>query len=250
MRKLSLSAILSVLLLAAGATVANANPISILLATGDSFTDVQPQLQSLGYSVTVSNPTTWGSGFNYSPYNVVAFPYGTSNPADIGHLIAAVDSGNLGVVFFRGYGAETTAASLGLISTSVGYQLQFQTPTSLNVLNTSNYITSNLTPGTYNLGYDYMAYVYSPGADTSTLATGPDGAALVISDTLRAVITPYYGHPSGAGNETPVGFQITERSIAWAAGMDTVSAPEPATIALFGTALLGLGLARGRRRSI
>jgi hypothetical protein len=230
-------------ILTCGVQPAEAEPLKILLAEpSDMGTDVLTRLAGLGHEVTVSAASSWGSSFDYSPYDVVAFQFTSGSPGDVQHLVAAVDSDSVGVVFFRGgFFVETVAAELGLIA---GGELGFQQPAVVEVLDTSHYITSSLLVGPHDLGYTYMSRVSAPGAATTTLATGPDGPALVVHNTRRAVITPFYGNPKHYQDETPTGLQITERSLEWAAG----AVPEPPTLALL---LIAAGILRayvGRRR--
>ncbi|MDH3217480.1 MAG: hypothetical protein OEN01_14555 [Candidatus Krumholzibacteria bacterium] len=200
--------------------VAPAHALSILLAGGTM--NCVPRLTGLGHTVTVSDETTWGSIFDYSPYDVVAFEFGSTNPTDINRLVAAVDAGQVGVVFFRGAGAEATAIALGLIT---GLAVFWQTPTDLNVVDNSHCITSHLPLGIINLGYMYMSYVQSPGASTTALATGPDGAALLVHNTRRAAITPYYAHATDHNLENSAGLAITDRTLQWAAGQACTTTP-------------------------
>ena len=198
-------------LLTVGAGPAQA--ASVLLAGGGS-TSVEARLTGLGHTVTVSDETTWDSSFDYSVYDVVAFELSSFDPADIAHLVAAVDADEVGVVFFRGSGAEPTAVALGLIT---GSSLNWQTPTDVNIVDVSHPITQGLTLGAHSLGYSFMTYAEAPGANTTTLATGVNGSALVVHNTRRAVITPYYAHAGNHDLETATGLEITHQSILWAA---------------------------------
>ncbi len=219
----------------------SAGAVEILLAGAGYHgpTDVVPRLEGLGHMVTVSDPSTWDASFDYSPYDVIAFEHwteGSQDPADILHLVDAVDAGEVGVVFFRGGQAEATAAALGLIG---GGQLMWQTPASLGVVDNSHFITEGLALGPHDLGYTYMSYFDTPGASTTILGNGPNGAALLVHDSRRVVGTPFFGHSAGYGDETETGFELTDRSVQWA------SIPEPATLSLL--AMGALAVARRRR---
>jgi hypothetical protein len=200
----------SILALVAGP----ASALDVLLAGTTSNMDVQARLTGLGHVVTSSDPATWEGSFDYSVCDVVAFQFSSPNPADISNLVTAVDDGLVGVVFFRGHGTEATAIALGMIT---GMNIWWQTPTDLNVIDNTHPITEGLYLGVHNLGYMYMSYVEAVDvANTATLATGPDGPALVVHNTRNVVITPYYAHAVDHGLENQTGLDITERSLQWA----------------------------------
>jgi len=50
--------------------------VNILLTPGSSSSiDVETRLVGLGHTVTISQPSTWGTSFYYSPYDVVTFQF-------------------------------------------------------------------------------------------------------------------------------------------------------------------------------
>jgi len=190
--------------------------LSVLLSPG-TYVDVEitTRLLELGHTVTESDPLNWDGLFDYSVYDVVAFEFASSSPADVSHLVEAVDAGIVGVVIFRGgSGVEAIASALGLIADS---GLSFQGGHQATILANPHLITQNHTPATYDLGYTNTSKVDNPGVDTTILVGGPDGAALVVHNTRRAVVTPFYGHFAGYDNETEVGLTLTDNSLTWAA---------------------------------
>jgi len=249
----------------------NANALSILLSGGhygDQARDVTDRLTSLGHTVTKSNASHWVSNWDYSPYDVVAIqyasnevgvPYGTSeynetNNGGINNLLSAVQNDEVGVVFFRGWAADLTAGALGIAETGENFPWQYATEngqSNFDIIDTSHSITQGMSLGINDLGYTYMGKVTNPGANTTVLANGDDGAALVVHNELRIVSTPFYGYSCTMGNclldyevdnapESALGIQLTENSLQWAAGNLTV-VPVPAAVWLFGSALAGLG---------
>ena len=129
-------------------------------------------------------------------------------------------AGEVGVVFFRGEGAQATARALGIIQdTTLAYPLNWQFAyNNLNVVDNSHPITAGFDLGLHDLGYRYMSYVPEPGAETTVLATGLDGAALVVHNRLRVAVNPSYAHVDGLYvDETPFGLALTERTLQWAA---------------------------------
>lgn len=199
----------------------NANALSILYAGTFPEMDPVPRLEGLGHTVTQLSTNEWGSGFDYSPYDLVVLGYDAQNPRSIANLVAAVRAGRVGVVFLRGWSADVTAQALGLTQSadpgSVG-QLQFQFAyNNLNIVDNSHPITEGIELGIYDLGHRYMTHVTEPGADTTVLATGEEGAALVVHNSLRVVATPFYGHLEDYDLETEFGIALTERALQWAA---------------------------------
>lgn len=221
----------------------SANALSILLTGGNSEREVSERLIGLGHTVEKSNAVWWGSDWDFSSYDVVAFQYGANNPTDIGNLVTAVQAGDVGVVFFRAWGANAAAEALGITTNNDNLDWQYAL-NNFDIVDNNHYITQGKDLGIYDLGYTYMSEVTTPGADTKTLATGPDGAALLVHNSLRVAVTPFYGHVSNFENETPLGMDITERTLQWASGATVV--PVPAAAWLFGSALMGLGWLRRR----
>lgn len=195
-----------------------ANPVhglSILVAPGTNpDIDIVPRLIELGHTVQEMDPANWDATFDYSTYDVVAFQFSSGDPADIPNLVAAVDAEEVGVVCFRATSSIGIATALGLI---VAGTFDYQNGHQFSVIDNAHAITHNLEITTYDLGYTNMSYVTDPGLNTTTLGNGPDGAALVVHDSRRAVMVPFYGHFAGYDTETEIGKGITDRSLLWAA---------------------------------
>ncbi len=222
----------------------NANALSILLNGGNSEREVIDRLIGLGHTVTESNAVWWGSDWDYSPYDVVAFQYGASNPTDIDRLVSKVEAGEVGVVFFRAWGAGATATALGMGDGTFNWQYAYD---NLDIYDNSHYITQGMDLGMNDLGYTYMSSIPNPGVNTTVLAGGTDAAALVVHNSLRVAINPFYGHIDGYELETDLGIEMTERTLQWAAGATVV--PLPAAAWLFGSGLVGLGWLRRRQKA-
>ena len=188
--------------------------LSILVAPGAlPNVNIVPRLIGLGHTVHEIDPSTWDALFDYSAYDVVAFQFLSGSPADISHLVNAVDAGEIGVVFFRG--SQDTALALGLISSS---SFDYQSANPLSLIDINHPITQFLQITTYYPGYGNMTYVTDPGVNTTILGTGVDGAALVAHNTRNVVATPYYGAYWEQDIETEVGLAITDNCLMWAAG--------------------------------
>jgi len=221
-----------------------AQALSILFESGSSM-DVEGRLTGLGHELTLSDATTWNSTFDYSIYDLVVFEYGSQDPADINHLVNSVSNNDVGVVFFRGYGVESTIQALGLASDTL---IDWQAPVDLNIIDNTHEITSFLDSGVHDLGFSYMTEVGAPGIDTTVLGTGSSGASLVVHNTLRAAIAPFYGHDSNYDQETADSIQLTENVLQWAAGDSAATHPvsAPATALLLSLGIIGLMATRKR----
>jgi hypothetical protein len=239
----------------------NANALSILLSGGSSERDLSERLTSMGHTVVYSQANFWTSTNTiYKDYDVVALHTGTNEVADIDHLLTAVQKEEVGVVFFRGTTFDglyevpsATAIALGMGDGIFTSQFTYaqdsmgnNTDTSIfDIIDTSHPITQGMSLGINDLGYTYMSLIPAPGVDTTVLANGADGAALVVHNSFRVAITPFYGHPDGYDDETALATQLTENTLQWAAGMTVV--PIPAAVWLFGSALAGLGWIRRKQ---
>lgn len=234
----------------------NANALSILLAGGARDRDTADRLVELGHTVTKVNAAWFHASWDYSPYDVLAMQYGTNEVADIDHLVSTVQAGELGVVFFRAWGAEQTASALGMVDLdqiepgSSAFNWQYA-QNNFNVVDNSHYITQGVSLGQHDLGYTYMTDNPNPGADTTVLATGANGATLIVHNTLRVVTAPFYGNVAGWDDETEFSMQLTENTLQWAAGagVNPNVVPIPAAVWLFASGLGLLGWMRRKRAS-
>lgn len=240
MRKLLATALLAVFSL-------NANALSILHTGYSPERDVVPRLESLGHTVDAYYNTTFmDENFDYSPYDLVVFGYAAAYQGSIPGLVDAVDNGEVGVVFFRSWGVGELAQAFGMSGGEFDWQYATESGTDkFDVTNNNHYITQGLNLGINELGYTYMNYSPNPGPNASVLANGDDGAALLVHNSLRVAIAPFYGHEDGYELETAESIAMTERTLQWAAGAGPIGVvPIPAAAWLFGSALLGLGWVR------
>ncbi len=218
---------------------------SAVILVEDGTLDVSARLVSLGHRVVVSNSSSWGANFDYSPYDLVAFNFGSSNPADMDRFLSAVTNNQLGALFFRGSGSEATLKALGLIANVQG-SMYWQNTYNFSITNNSHAITSTFQKGSMDLGFSYITHSLKTGTNTTTLATGSTGAALVVHNTLKAAILPFYGHTANFDKETAASLLLTQNAINWAA-RPTNAVPEPESLAIIALGLLGLAVRRYKR---
>ena len=149
--------------------------------------------------------------------------------------------------FFRAWGAPEPAQAFGISGGEFDWQYATEAGVDkFDVLTNDHYITQGLDLGINELGYTYMNYSPNPGPNATVLANGDDGAALLVHNSLRVAVAPFYGHYYNYENETAASIAMTERTLQWAAGAGAIGVvPIPAALWLFGSALLGLaGLRR------
>ena len=171
---------------------------------------VDDRIIGLGHSVTQLNTGLWDDSFDYSPCDLVAFDFGTSNPASIPNLVAAVDAGDVGAVFFRGTGAEQTMVAL-----DTGRSEYWQSRAKLNVVNTSHPVTAGLAPDTFDPGFVYSTQYTGVGSDMTVLETLPRSGctALAVHNTRRVALSYFYGHFSVYSSETQASIDLTEGTL-------------------------------------
>lgn len=230
-------------ILSCGCVLQSQAAINILLAADATpSTDLETRFSALGHTVTVSNPAAWDATFDYSSYDVVAIGHDSLPISSESHLIANVTGGTVGLLIGRAFETASTNISAGLGLTS-GADNDWQ-GTSMTVLDNTHPITSHLSLGGHNFGYRYATEVTDAvGTDATVLMNGGDGnPSLVVHDSVRAAIIPYYGHFKDEGLATADALTLTDNAILWAAAI-----PEPSSALLFGVGAIGFTVFRRKK---
>jgi hypothetical protein len=177
-----------------------------LISDGYGSATLQTYLTGWGYTVTIVSGASLTSAFDYSPYDVVAFMY-DATIADPAHLIAENVAGHVGIVFHRG---DSVLATFGMGASG------FYQSGAFAVTDNSHYVSSPFAVGPVDVYYTYKSIVNSPAAGTRVLGTATS-PSLVVHNTYRRIVTPYYGHPAGMP-WSAAGATLTRRSYEWASG--------------------------------
>jgi hypothetical protein len=181
--------------------------ILILESNYNYSVNAQNEFIAMGHTATVIDASLLTSSFNYSPYDVVVFGYNSALPADLAHLLNENTNCNLGIVIMRG---DATVDDLDMGASGYWNGGNFQ------VDDNTHWITSPFATGALPLSFSYKSAITNPSANTTTLGTTGGLASLLVHNTYKRVVMPYYGHDSGmpwsADAQT-----LTNRVIAWAA---------------------------------
>ena len=190
-----------------GVCVAGQCGLRVLISSGTFATELSTFLQGWGFTTTVLPGSSLNSTIDYSQYDVVAFMY-DSTISDSARLLSANAAGRPGIVCHR---CDSLMSSFDLGATGYWQQGSFA------VTNNSHYITQPFAVGALDVTYTYKSIVNTPSANTRTLGTATS-PSLVVHNTYRRLVTPYYGHTSGMPWSV-AGETLTRRSYEWAAGL-------------------------------
>jgi hypothetical protein len=169
-------------------------------------TNIQGYLVGWGYSATIIDGANLTSTFDYSPYDVVAFMF-DATLADSAHLLARNMAGQIGIVCHR---CDSLTSTFGLGASGFWQMGAFA------VTDNTHYVTSPFAVGPVDVYYTYKSILNTPSAAVRVLGTAT-AASLVVHNTYRRIVTPYYGHTAGMP-WSAAGEQITRRTYEWAAG--------------------------------
>jgi hypothetical protein len=184
-----------------------AQATSVLIVQGFGDTAIAGYLQGWGYTTNIVPGASLTSTFDYSPYQIVGVPY-DATIADTSTLLARNVAGKLGIVCHR-CDSLTSAFDLG----TSGY---WQSG-SFAITDNTHFISSPYAVGPVDVVYTYKSILNGPSANVRVLGTATS-PSLVVHNTYRRVMTPYYGHTAGMP-WSAAGADITHRTYEWAGGM-------------------------------
>ena len=181
--------------------------LNVLVADGYSSDLLKEILESWGFTVTIVNGSTLGAGYDYSPYDIVAFMY-DATLADPGHLASVNVTGQVGVVIHRG------SAIVGPLGMGSGGWYQSET---FSVTDNDHFITEVFEVGPLPQSYTYKSKLDGATANVRVLGTSP-APSLAVHKQYRRVFSSFYAHTSDMpwNNEAAL---LTWRTYIWAAGV-------------------------------
>ncbi len=184
-------------------TIADYN---LLIVTGSLDTNAQTELIAMGHSVTIENPTNLTGAYDYSPYDAIIFMFDSLEPSGMPEILNLNTNNQLGIIAMRG---ENIIASADL-GTAVFWSLD-----NFTIEDNSHYITQPFPLGGLDLGFSYKSELTAINSGNTILGSVLGGnGSLVVNDTYRKVICPYYGHPVGMPWNSDAEI-LMDRIIAW-----------------------------------
>lgn len=183
---------------------------TILIVDGSNATingNLNSELTAMGHTCTNAAAATLTAAYDYSPYDVIIFAFGSTTPPGMATITALNESCDLGIISARGSNAVNSA--LGLATT------EFYDGADFTIIENTHFITSPFPLGVLDLGFTYKSNMTAGVAGTTNLGTVAGGnGSLVIHDTYKRAVCPWYGHwdgmPWNADAET-----LMDRIIAW-----------------------------------
>ena len=180
---------------------------NLLIADGGFSPNALSELTAMGHTVYVENPTNLVPGYDYSPYDAIIFMFNAALPPGMNDILTLNQNCQLGIILMRG---ENVISQCDM-GTSVTWST-----TNFAIDDNSHYITQPFMTGLLDLGFDYKSNVtaVNPGNTVLGSVAGGNGS-LVVHDTYKRVISPYYGHGTGMP-WNPAAEVLMDRIIAWA----------------------------------
>lgn len=194
-----------------GQTVADYN---LLIVDGYGSSDVKSELETLGHTVTIESSANLTIGYDYSSYNTIIFMYDSVEPSGISEILSLNTNDQLGIILMRG--------QYLINSCDMGSSITWS-DTDFTIENNSHFITQPFSLGILDLGFTYKSNLTAINSGNTVLGSVSSGnGSLVVNNTYRRVICPYYGHPVGMPWTLDAG-TLLDRIIAWTASNTTLS---------------------------
>ena len=192
-----------------GQTISDYN---LLMVEGTFDTEAKAELEAMGHTVTIEEAVNLTSGFDYSSYDAIIFMYDSPEPSGISDILSLNINNQLGIILMRG---ENVLSQADMGTSMTWAEGDF------TIENNSHYITQVFSTGILDLGFTYKSNLIEMNSGNTVLGSVLLGnGSLVVNDTFRRVVCPYYGHTDGMP-WTSDGEILMDRVIAWAVSVPT-----------------------------
>lgn len=203
-----------------GFTTANSQTIAdynLLIVSGTFSNEAKTLYESMGHSATIVSTTSLTTGFNYAPYDVIIFMYDSAVPSGMSEIQTLNNNNQLGIIVMRGM-SIVSPVDLGTASN--------WSDADFIIDNNTHYITQAFSTGILDLGFTYKSALSNINPGNTVLGSAGGYGSLVVNNTYRKVLCPYYGHTAGMPWSTDAEL-LMDRIIAWAAFDPTLGTNEP-----------------------
>lgn len=203
-----------------GFTTANSQTIAdynLLIVAGSFSSDAETLFESMGHTATVVSAASLTTGYNYAPYDVILFMYDSALPPAMSEILTLNTNNQLGIIVMRGM----PIVSFVDIGTSSNWS-----DADFIIGNNTHYITQAFATGILDLGFTYKSALSTVNPGNTILASAGGFGSLVVNNTYRRVLCPYYGHPNGMPWNADAEL-LMDRIIAWAAFDPGLGTNEP-----------------------
>jgi hypothetical protein len=201
---------------------------NLLIVDGTFGSDAQSELTAMGHTVFLESPANLTPGYDYTPYDAIIFMYNTYAPIGMSEILALNQNCQLGLILMRGENIISPA--------DMGTSVTFSND-DLLIENNTHYITQPFSLGLLDLGFTYKSNLTTINSGNTILGSVSGGnGSLVIHNTYKRVMSPYYGHYDGMP-WNPDAEILMDRIIAWAVspcctantGIDVITSCNPIT---------------------
>ncbi len=202
----SIFILLLAMLLSYSANSQTVGDYNLLIVEGTLDVSAQAELDAMGHTTTLVPSASLIDSYDYSPYDAIIFMYNSLEPPGMTAIITENEACNLGIIAMRG---ENIINTCGLGSSMTW------SSTSFTIENNTHYISSPFALGVLDLGYTYNSNCIVGLGGTTILGSVSSGnGSLIVHDTYKRVVSPYYGHTSGMP-WLPDAEILMDRIIAW-----------------------------------